>query len=232
MLSFVRQALRDMRNTGGVLPSSPRLAQVMTRSLRHAKGPRRLLEVGPGTGPFTKAVLRSLRPGDEFHIVELNDAFCRDLERRLIRPFRHTHKEIHVELHCAAIEDAPLEGTFDYIVCGLPFNNFPPALVRRIFRQMLRLLSPGGELVYFEYAGVRAMKGPLVGSDGRRSLRAISTFERSLSRRHAGDRELVLANLPPALAVRLRAPRLAGHSGMTEQPGPTAHGTHAALPTT
>lgn len=207
MLSFVRQAVRDIRNTGAVLPSSPRLAQVMTRSLRHAKGPKRLLEVGPGTGPFTKQVLRALRPGDEFHIVELNASFCEDLDRRLLRPFRHTHRDIQVELHCAAIEQAPLRGTFDYIVCGLPFNNFPPPLVRQIFRQMLGLLSPGGELVYFEYAGVRAMKGPLVGPRGRRRLKAISTFERSLSRRHSGDRELVLANVPPALAVRLRAPR-------------------------
>lgn len=86
MLSFVRQAMRDLKNTGAMWPSGPQLAKVMTRSLRLADGPKRLLEVGPGTGAFTKAALKELRPGDEFVIVELSVAFCAELEKRLLRP--------------------------------------------------------------------------------------------------------------------------------------------------
>ncbi|MFO0872819.1 MAG: methyltransferase domain-containing protein [Phycisphaerales bacterium] len=206
MLSFVRQAVRDIRNTGAMWPSGPQLAKVMTRSLREAGGAKRLLEVGPGTGAFTKAALRALRPGDEFVIVELSAAFCAELERRLLRPYRAAHPGITVTLHCAPIESAPLKGTFDYIVCGLPFNNFPPASVRAIFRRMMSLLSPDGELMYFEYAGVRALKAPLVGPRGRRHLKQIGSITRALRRRHAGDRELVLANFPPCMAMTLRAP--------------------------
>ncbi|HMN95107.1 MAG TPA: methyltransferase domain-containing protein [Phycisphaerales bacterium] len=194
-----------MRHTGSVWPSGPLLARAMTRSLRAAKGPKRLLEIGPGTGPFTKVALRSLRPGDEFVIVELNRAFCEDLERRILAPFRRMHPEIVVTLHNAPIEQAPLESGFDFIVCGLPFNNFPPSLVRSIFRRMLALLKPDGELVYFEYAGVRMLKAPLVGSRGREALKRIASFSRALTKRHHGKRQLVLSNFPPALAVRLKA---------------------------
>src|SRR5206468_12065401 len=101
------------------------------------------------------------------------------------------------------IQTVPIDGTFDYIICGLPFNNFPPVVVRSIFRRLLELLTPGGELAYFEYAGVRFMKGPLVGNEGRRKLKRINAMGKVLRRKHKGRRELALGNMPPAVAVRL-----------------------------
>lgn len=203
MLDFLSEAIRNFRNTGAVWPSSPVLAKAMTRSLDALDGPRRVLEVGPGTGPFTKAILRKLRAGDHFDLVEINEKFCRNLERELLAKYRPRHPQVGVALHCAPIEEADLGGGYDLIVCGLPFNNFPPKLMRRIFRRMFALLKVGGELVYFEYAGVRVMKAPVVDDDGRARLRRIGTIGKSLRRRHGGKRELVLANFPPAYAYRL-----------------------------
>jgi phospholipid N-methyltransferase len=215
MLSFVRQALKDIHHTGSVWPSSPQLAKVMTRALRLPRGPKRLLEVGPGTGPFTKQILGALRSGDEFHVVEINEAFCRHLERELLAPYRSRRSGAAVRLHCCAIEDAPLEGRFDHIICGLPFNNFPPPLVRSILSRLLALLSADGELVYFEYAGVRALKAPFVNPHGRERLRRIDALGKSLRRKHSGRREFVLGNLPPAFAVHLRP---AAEPGPSEAP--------------
>lgn len=203
MLAFVRQALKDIHHTGSVWPSSPQLAKVMTKNLRAARGNRRVLEVGPGTGPFTKHILKALRAGDEFHMVEINEQFCSHLERELLAPYRRQANAATVHLHCAPIEDAPLTGKFDFIVCGLPFNNFPPSLVRNILHQLMGLVREGGELAYFEYAGVRAMKAPFVKKGGRERLRRIDALGKSLRRKHAGRREFVLGNLPPAFAVRL-----------------------------
>ena len=206
MLSFVRQAMKDMQHTGAVWPSGPALTAVMTRSLKAASGPRRLLEVGPGTGAFTKSVLKALRPGDEFVIVELNQEFSREIDQKLLRPFRNSHPGIQVELVCAPIQTAPVGGQFDYIVCGLPFNNFPPSLVRAIMRRLLSLLRPGGELAYFEYAGVRAVKSPLVNSRSRQALKRIGNYSKALRTRLGGRTEFVLGNIPPCMAVRLPAP--------------------------
>jgi phosphatidylethanolamine/phosphatidyl-N-methylethanolamine N-methyltransferase len=204
MVAFVRAALRDFRQTGAVLPSTPMLARTMTRSMRRAPGPKRVLEVGPGTGPFTREMLRLLRDGDELHIVEISPIFAERLEKVLLAPYRARHRRVRVVLHCHPIESAPLDGEFDFIVCSLPFNNFPPQVVRSIFRRLMDLLKPGGELAYFEYAGVRVMKGPLVGNKGRKNLKRIDAMGKVLRRRHHGRRELVLANMPPAVAVRLR----------------------------
>lgn len=193
-----------MRHTGSVWPSSPALAKAMTRGLTDLRGARRVLEVGPGTGPFTEQILKNLRDGDHFDVVELNPVFCTELERRLLAPHRRRKPRTSVALHQAPIQEAPLEGPYDLIVCGLPFNNFPPALVRSIFRRMMALLRDGGELAYFEYAGVRTLKAPLVGAGGRRKLKGIAQVGQSLRRKHRGKRELVLGNLPPAFATHLR----------------------------
>lgn len=203
MLSFVREAIRDFRHTGAVWPSSPALAKAMTRSLRSAQGPKRLLEVGPGTGPFTRLVLASLRPGDSFDIVEINPEFVKRLERNMLAPFRSRHPDIAVRVHCKPIEEADLLGPFDFIVCGLPFNNFPPSLVRSIQRTLVSMLGTGGELAYFEYAGVRIMKAPFTSPMGRQRLRRIDALGKSLRRKHAGGRQLVLGNFPPAFAMRV-----------------------------
>jgi len=205
VFEFLTQALRDFRHTGSVWPSSPILARAMTKSIARIQGPRRVLEVGPGTGPFTKAILNKLRSGDQFDLVEINESFCRKLEREVLSKYRGGHPGVDVRLHCAPIEDAELSGPYDVIVCGLPFNNFPPKLMRQIFRRMFALLKEDGELVYFEYVGVRAVKRPVVDGAARARLRRIDAIGKSLRRKHDGRTELVLGNFPPALAYSLKA---------------------------
>lgn len=203
MLQFLREAIRDFRTTGAVLPSSPLLARAMTRRLAAAPSPRRILEVGPGTGSFTREVLRHLREGDVYDLVEINPSFCAQLERTLLAPHRAGGCSARVALHRSPIEDADVAGDYDFVVCGLPFNNFPPTLIRSIFRRIFALMRVGGELVYFEYAGVRTLKVPLVGSAGRRRIRSHAIIDRRHARDHSVSRELVIGNVPPAFAVRL-----------------------------
>ncbi len=214
MLTFVGQFLRDFHLTGAVLPSSRRLAEAMTGPLQEAAGPKRVLEVGAGTGAFTRRILAALAEGDELHIVELNPIFCRRLESNLITPFRRDRPRIGVHLHCGPIETVALDGHFDFIVCGLPFNNFPTTVVRSVFRRLLDLLAEGGQLAYFEYAGVRRLAAPLAGPRQRRRLRRLRAIGQILHRRHAGRRELVLVNVPPAYAVHLGRRRHNGIRGI------------------
>jgi phospholipid N-methyltransferase len=203
MLAFIQQAINDFTHTGSVWPSSRKLAGAMTKSLRSERGTRRILEVGPGPGPFTRVILRTLRDGDEFHIVEINPAFCDRLEKRILKRFRKEHPNITVKLHQSPIEDVDLESGFDHVICGLPFNNFPPELVRSIFRRMMSMLKIGGDLAYFEYAGVRMLKSPVMGRRGRKRMRLNNAHRMSMNRQHAGTTTLVMANFPPAIAMYL-----------------------------
>src|SRR5207302_359093 len=66
------------------------------------------------------------------------------------------------------------EGLYDFIVSGLPFNNFPVELVRDIFAGYQRLLKPDGTLSFFEYTLVRELKSPFVGRGERQRLSGVA----------------------------------------------------------
>jgi phospholipid N-methyltransferase len=163
--------------------------------------------VGPGTGPVTKEILKSLRDGDVLDIVELSTEFCTDLEAKVIGPWKTKGRPGQVTLHNAAIQDVPLEaGSYDCVVCGLPFNNFEHELVETIMLRLLDLLRPGGELSYFCYFGAKTVKSTVLDGAGRDNLRAIARLEDELHLAHSGTRRVVLANFPPAEVRRLRKP--------------------------
>ena len=202
MIQFLSVAFRNMKTVGTVCPSSPMLS----------RAPGRILEVGPGTGPVTREILRKLAPGDELDVVELSPEFCEDLERRVLGPWRADGPgpgagRARVTLHNAAIQDVSLEeASYDCVVCGLPFNNFEFDLVRSIMERMLELLKPGSELTYFGYVGAKTARRAMSDGAGRDNIAAIERLERDLQLAHAGTRRMVLANIPPAFVRRLRKP--------------------------
>ncbi|MCL4209795.1 MAG: methyltransferase domain-containing protein [Phycisphaeraceae bacterium] len=204
MLSFFGQAVRAYKTTGAIAPSGPVLARAMTRELESHVGPKRVLEVGPGDGAFTRRILELLNPGDVFHVVEINPRFARLIEEKRLAPFRARHPGIEVRLIVGAIQEVELEGQYDYVICGLPFNIFPLHVVSEIFRHMMAHVKEGGGLTYFEYLGMKAIKMPLLGRRGRKRLKRRIALCKLLDRRYQGTRDLVWRNLPPANAVHLR----------------------------
>ena len=189
--------------TGAIAPSSRFLAREIVTSIKQGEN-RRVLEVGCGTGAFTKAVLKTLRNGDEFHIVEMNEAFCEDIEANLLAAFRENNPDITVELHNELLQEANLEGEFDAIVCGLPFNNFPIQLVEELFQTMIKLLKDGSELAYFEYLGMRTLKTVFGTPTLRKATEERTADINARMLEFQGSEKPVWRNLPPCRVVRLR----------------------------
>jgi len=81
---FLRQFFRRYHTTGAILPSGRRLAAALCRYVGESDGtgPRRILEVGPGSGAVTARLVEVLRPDDHLTLVELNDEFVRHLQGR------------------------------------------------------------------------------------------------------------------------------------------------------
>lgn len=223
MLRFAEQAIKRRFHTGAFLPSTRFLAREMTASLRAANHPVRVLEVGPGTGPFTQAILSALQDGDSLTIVEINEVFADQLEKKILAPFRAAHPHIQVILLNKPIEEAPLAAKFNFIVCGLPFNNFPPPLVRSIFRKMLAQLAPGGELTYFEYFGMRPIRMLYTTGKARKKIHSLAAMTHALRRQYSGSSTTVWTNLPPACAIRL-------HRAAETEPSAAPRKTSASKP--
>src|SRR5262245_51091711 len=80
--TFFRESRRNFRDTGSLLPSSKFLARALVSELRKPRGPCRILEVGPGTGPVTAQIIRHMRGDDQLDAVEVNGKFVAVLQRR------------------------------------------------------------------------------------------------------------------------------------------------------
>jgi len=201
---FFREFRQQFHTTGAILPSSRFLAEALAAPLRQARPPGRILEVGPGTGSVTCAIARHLGPHDRLEAIEINERFVRLLEGRLDDDPSFAHCREQVRVVHGSLEDLSGEGLYDFIVSGLPFNNFPVPQVRAIFGTYQRLLRPGGVLSFFEYTMIRELKTPFVSRAERERLAGIGRVVGGYIRHYQVRQKQVLVNVPPATARYLR----------------------------
>src|ERR1700692_1217109 len=78
---FIRSWIERPLSTGAVAPSSKILARAMARYVDpNSFGP--VVELGPGTGPVTEALVEAGVDPSRLVLVEFNPAFCRILQKR------------------------------------------------------------------------------------------------------------------------------------------------------
>jgi phospholipid N-methyltransferase len=170
---FLRAFVQSPRYVGSVLPSSARLAEAMVRPVDFATA-ELIVELGAGTGPFTKLISRRLAPDTRALVFERDQAMSNTLQARYP----------NLEFHSDALELAELVRSangsgVDAVVCSLPFATFPRAMRARITHDIHRVLRPGGKLIAVQYS-----------TQMRRSFQALFDSV-SLS--------LVPLNVPPAI---------------------------------
>ena len=204
-IEFFRQFRSRFETTGAIAPSSRFLASALTRPLGRRTAPARILEIGPGTGAVTKRIVRLLGPDDRLDLVELNERFAEILARRYGGAPQHGAPREAVQIHVCPLQEFEPQGTYDFIVSGLPLNNFSADLVGEIFETCFRLLSPGGVLSYFEYMYVRPVRKLVAGERDKTRLTRIDAIMNSYLSEHRIRRDWVFVNLPPAWVQHLQS---------------------------
>jgi phosphatidylethanolamine/phosphatidyl-N-methylethanolamine N-methyltransferase len=201
---FFGQFRQQYHTTGSILPSSRALGRALTRPMRQKTGPRRILEVGPGTGAVTAEIVRNLRPGDQLDIVEINARFVAIIERRFANEDMFERQRSRSRVIHAPLQEVPGAKLYDFMISGLPLNNFSLALVEDIFRSYQRLLKPRGVLSYFEYLAIRNLKMPFVSPPERERLTSLGAYLDAKIRAAQVAEDVVMWNLPPAVARHFR----------------------------
>jgi phosphatidylethanolamine/phosphatidyl-N-methylethanolamine N-methyltransferase len=202
---FLREFFRNYHTTGAILPSGRRLAKALSRFVAEpCTTPRKILEVGPGTGAVTRYIIDALQSLDRLDLVELNDSFVTRLEERFQSEsdFRRAADRTRI-LHCP-VQDLSPDSKYDLIVSGLPLNNFSVELVEKILHVLLNLLASGGTLSFFEYIAVRRAKTIISGSAERQRLRGIHRVMHDAFKKHEIRRDAVWLNVTPAWVHHLR----------------------------
>jgi phosphatidylethanolamine/phosphatidyl-N-methylethanolamine N-methyltransferase len=140
-LQFIRGLLANPRNVSSLFPSSPALARRIAAEIDPSMGGT-VVELGPGTGAVTAALLsRGLEPGRLF-LVEYDSAFVALLKARFPGVRVHQGNALDVDDVLADIR-----GPVTAMVSGLPLLNFPEAVRLHLLERALARLEPGRPFV-------------------------------------------------------------------------------------
>ena len=173
-MQFIRSWFEKPLSTGAVMPSSKALARTMAQYVDpQASGP--VIELGPGTGPVTEALVRRGVDPARLVLVEFNPDFCRLLRTRypaatVVQGDAYRLRrllETYVREPAAAV------------VSGLPLVTKPLRTRLRLIADAMGMLAPGAPFVQFTYAMVPPIPKALSGIKAEAS-------------------ELIWLNLPPA----------------------------------
>lgn len=141
---FGREWVRAPLLVGALAPSSAALARAITAGMSVADGP--VIELGPGTGVFTSALLeRGIAP-DQIATIEASGRFAAALALR--------HPDVSViRADAARIRHLTPFGPAGAatVICGLPLLSMPPVKVMRILSGSFAALRPGGAFRLFTY---------------------------------------------------------------------------------
>ena len=163
-MQFIRSWIEKPLSTGAVMPSSKALARTMARHVDpHASGP--VIELGPGTGPVTEALVKQGVDPARLILVEFNSDFCRLLRARYPAATVVQGDAYGLRKLLSSLLVKPAAA----IVSGLPLMTKPLRTRLRLVNDALNLLKPGAPFVQFTYAVVSPIPTRLSGVRAERS---------------------------------------------------------------
>lgn len=173
-VKFIRSWIEKPISTGAVMPSSRVLARAMARYVDpESNGP--VIELGPGTGPVTQALVRQGIDPARLVLVEFNPDFCRLLRARYPAATVVQGDAYRLRRLLDGYVDEPAAA----VVSGLPLVTKPLRTRLRLISDAMTLLAAGAPFVQFTYA-------------------MLPPIPKGLSGVRAEASELIWMNLPPA----------------------------------
>lgn len=205
---FLESATRDFKRTGAIAPSSRPLAESMTREIvAQYRNPVSVLEVGGGTGCVTIEIARHLGERDRLDVFEIDRQFAKLIRQRLRDEACLQDRGVRIRVHNQPVERISLRPQYDFIVSCLPFTNFQPHAVRKIFEIYRSVLKPGGICSFYEYILVRQAAQLMSTRAARERCAGVSRVVREYLSRYCYKQQVVFRNLPPAMVYHIRFDR-------------------------
>jgi phosphatidylethanolamine/phosphatidyl-N-methylethanolamine N-methyltransferase len=175
---FLKEGITEFKHTGTLFPTTRWAADGLIWPLRRKRGAMRILELGPGTGSVTNRIIENMIDGDELVICEINPRFMEALKERLEEREDFQQRRHQISFFLGAAQELPEVGSYDLIVCALPFLNFDLKTVEEIFAKLHRLSTSQTVMTYYEYMGMRAVGKMFSSAKRKRRLNDIDSFYR------------------------------------------------------
>ena len=148
-LRFFRSWIDKPKALGAVLPTSTVTARKMA-SLIDIESDLPVLELGPGTGVITKAILERGVAAERLFTIEYTDEFIPQLRRNFPGVNVIHGDAFRLDEQLAKWPDI----IFDSVVSAIPLLNFPVAQRVRLLYQLFDRIPPGHPVVQISYGAV------------------------------------------------------------------------------
>lgn len=177
---FFRSWIADPLRVAAVAPSSDALCRLITKEIVSSDGP--VLELGAGTGVFTRALLDRGVSESNLTLVEFGSEFAPILQQRFPQA-----RVLWMDAAKLATHDLYPDATVEAVVSGLPLLSMPPRKVMSILAGSFAYLRPTGNFYQFTYGPRCPVPRPILDRLGLKAKRIGGTVR----------------NLPPAAVYRI-----------------------------
>jgi phospholipid N-methyltransferase len=136
--TFLREFIKENKMVGSLTPSSRFLAAKMLDTIDFSQV-KVIVELGPGTGVFTRKIVEKLDKNAHLLVFELNDGFCEKLKQEFQQSNVHiihdSADQIQNYLNELGFESA------EVILSSLPLANFSKELRTSILSNAINVLN-------------------------------------------------------------------------------------------
>ena len=181
-MRFMSSFIRRGQQVGAVCPSSKSLARAMVKALGHLDPGKVIIELGPGTGVFTKELVKAY-PQNKIIAIEFTDEFVQPLRKKFpgVIVVQGCASKIHEHLAEHGISPDEIGG----LISGLPLLSMPKEIREDIFARIAEVVPENHLYVQFTY-----------------SKRTYLTY--NIPSMKLENTKRVLCNIPPACVLPYR----------------------------
>jgi phospholipid N-methyltransferase len=174
--NLTMEAVKNMKQVGSIVSSSSFLTKKIIKGIDFDK-PVKVLELGAGTGVFTKEILNRMSGNSILYSYENNENFINSLkdinDDRLV-----------IKGECVSTLDSLPDGYFDVVISSLPLSNLTHDFKKKIYTDVRSKLRRFGTFIQYQY-----------------SLSDYKYIEKLFSNCEV---EFCLFNLPPAFIYKVK----------------------------
>ncbi len=187
-MNFFRQFLKNPIETGAIASSSTGLSQLITDRAQLSKK-KCVVELGSGTGVFTKEIIHKISTNCIFFSLEINRQFVAETKKNCPTATVYHASALDIKKYLLKHDQT----SCDCIISGLPWAGFDQKLQEELLNAAYDSLVDGGEFLTFAY-----LQG-LVFPPGIKFKKLLKKKFRQVEKTR-----IIWKNLPPALVYHCR----------------------------
>lgn len=195
MLLFLQGMVHNPLQVGAFTPCSRFVAEEITKYVKQASNNNnlRVLEVGAGSGIFTKKLEKVLSKKNVLYhldVIEIDSHYCEILHKRF-------DKNKSIQIHCTNIMQWKPTDTYDFIISALPFALLSYDMVTSICLLYQQWIKPEGILSYYEHMWLPELKKHFLSGPRKSEYEQKRDYLKEFKKQYVFEKHNIWANITP-----------------------------------